>query len=147
MVPRDFCLAHGHRLATLWPEDRQNACEPYMWEGNHSWRTPETFSRVGSFILRAAGLPEVVLKSVPAPIIPAEAIRIFPDPPADCINIGLLAERLTGVKAPAVQCLEDVFPPPEFLTPEEFDQLTPEAQNWFVQSNVAISGKRNVFKG
>lgn len=144
MVPRDFCLAHGHRLATLWPEDRQDACEPYMWEGNHGWRTPEAFSRVASFMLRAAGLPEVVLKSVPAPIFPEEALKIFPDHPADCINIGILAEQLTGVKAPDVKRLEDVFPPPEFLTQEEFAQLTPEAQNWFIQSNVAISGKRKV---
>ena len=76
--------------------------------------------------------------------LPEEALKIFPDHPADCINIGILAEQLTGVKAPDVKRLEDVFPPPEFLTQEEFAQLTPEAQNWFIQSNVAISGKRKV---
>lgn len=141
MVPRDFSLAHGHRLATLWPEDKQDAVCAYLWEGNHSWKTPEVFAEVASFMLKAAGLPPCKLETVPEPVLPPGPDGTEEPLSPDCIDLGILAQRLTGKTAPDVKSLADTFARPEFLTKEEFARLTPEMQTIFIQSNVAISGK------
>ena len=141
MIPRDYALAYGHRLASLWPEDRKDAFSAYLWEGGHSWREPAEFAEVGNFALRAAGLPEVKLDTVPAPAFPAEPDLSAPPFPEDAINIGILAQRLTGKTVPETTLLTDAFPPPDCVPPEVFSKLDAETQEYITQSQVFISGK------
>ena len=141
MIPRDYALAYGHRLASLWPEDRKDAFSAYLWEGGHSWREPAEFAEVGNFALRAAGLPEVKLDTVPAPAFPAEPDPSAPPFPEDAINIGILAQRLTGKTVPETTLLTEAFPPPDCVPPEIFSKLDAETQEYITQSQVFISGK------
>ena len=141
MIPRDYALAYGHRLASLWPEDRKDAFSAYLWEGGHSWREPAEFAEVGNFALRAAGLPEVNLDTVPAPAFPAEPDPSAPPFPEDAINIGILAQRLTGKTVSETTLLTEAFPPPDCVPPEVFSKLDAETQEYITQSQVFVSGK------
>ena len=141
MIPRDYALAYGHRLASLWPEDRKDAFSAYLWEGGHSWREPAEFAEVGNFALRAVGLPEVKLDTVPAPAFPTEPDLSAPEFPEDAINIGILAQRLTGKTVPETTRLTEAFPPPDCVPPEVFSKLDAETQEYITQSQVFVSGK------
>ncbi|MBQ4335854.1 MAG: hypothetical protein IJC34_01530, partial [Lentisphaeria bacterium] len=59
----------------------------------------------------------------------------------DAINIGILAQRLTGIRVPESSRITDVFPPPDFITKEVFAAMPEEMQDYFTQSHVFVSGK------
>ena len=61
--------------------------------------------------------------------------------PADAINIGIRAQRLTGKTVPETTLITDAFPPPPCIPPEEFCKLDAETQEFVTQSNVFVSGK------
>ena len=87
------------------------------------------------------GLPEVKLDTVPAPVFPAEPDLSAPEFPEDAINIGILAQRLTGKTVPETTLLTEAFPPPDCVPPEVFSKLDAETQEYITQSQVFVSGK------
>jgi len=132
MIARDVVLQLKHRLEDFYAPGKS---EVYLWNGGHQWADPQTFAHAADFILRNFGLQEYgdSLKDLPEPFFPAAPDSATPPYPADAIDLAQLAIRLTGVTPGKADSLADVFPRPDFLTQEEFDSLSDEMKEYFIQ--------------
>ena len=129
----DVGLQLKHRLESFYAP---GISEVYQWEGGHKWNSPECYAHIADFILRNYGLPEYAdsLKSLPEPFFQSGPDPAKPPYPADAVGLTELASRLTGNPAREASCITEVFPPPDFLTAEEFAALTEEEKQYFVQA-------------
>ena len=132
MIARDVVIQLKHRLESFYAPDKS---EVYLWNGGHSWEQPFDYAHVADFILRNFGLPTYgdSLRELPKPFFPDAPNADKPPYPADAIDLTRLASRLTGKTPKEASSVLDAFPPPDFLSQEEFEAMDLETRKYFVQ--------------
>ncbi|MBP5639282.1 MAG: hypothetical protein J6X55_07380 [Victivallales bacterium] len=132
MIARDVVIRLKHRLEAFYAPGRS---EVYLWNGGHSWEQPSDYGHVMDFILRNFGLPTTTngLTELPQPFFPDAPNADKPPYPSDAVDLTQLAARLTGKTPREASSILDAFPPPDFLTQEEFAAMDKETKEYFVQ--------------